>query len=53
MSVMLRRLAALRRQREQRALEALTVQTGLLRRAEQQAEDAARVIVEQLLLVGG
>jgi hypothetical protein len=40
--VTLRRLAALRRSREQRALETLVVQTGLLRRAEQQAEAAAR-----------
>jgi hypothetical protein len=47
-SVMLRRLAALRRQREQRALEALTVQTGLLRRAEQQAEDAARAVHDHI-----
>jgi hypothetical protein len=45
---MLQRLAALRRQREQRALEALTVQTGLLRRAEQQAQDAARAVQDHI-----
>lgn len=48
MNVMLQRLAALRRQREQRALEALTVQTGLLRRAEQQAEATARAVQEHI-----
>jgi hypothetical protein len=40
--VTLQRLAALRRRHEQRALEALVFQAGLLRRAEQQAEAAAR-----------
>ena len=39
--VTLQGLAVLRRRREQRALEALVVQAGLLRRAEQQAEEAA------------
>ncbi|MGA7806389.1 hypothetical protein [Bradyrhizobium sp.] len=48
MTVMLQRLAALRRRREQRALEALTVQTGLLRRAERQAEDAARAVQDHI-----
>jgi hypothetical protein len=38
--VALERLADLRRVREQRALEALVVQAGLLRQAEQQAEAA-------------
>jgi hypothetical protein len=47
-TLMLQRLAALRRQREQRALEALTIQTGLLRRAEQQAEDAARAVHDHI-----
>jgi hypothetical protein len=46
--VALQRLAALRRRREQRALEALVVQAGLLRRAEQQAEQAARSARRQL-----
>jgi hypothetical protein len=41
---MLQRLAALRQQREERAREALTVQTGLLRQAERKAEDAARAV---------
>jgi hypothetical protein len=40
--VTLQCLANLRRGRERRALEALVVQTDLLRRAEQQAESAAR-----------
>jgi len=35
------RLAALRRAREQRALEAAVVEAGLVRRAEQQVEEAA------------
>jgi hypothetical protein len=38
----LQRLAALRRRREQQALEALVVQAGLVRRAQQQVEEAAR-----------
>jgi hypothetical protein len=47
-SLTLQRLAVLRRLREQRALEALTIQTGLLRRAEQQAEDAARAVQDHI-----
>ena len=46
--VTLQRLAALRRRREQRALEALVVQAGLLRRAEQQAEEAAHAARRQV-----
>jgi hypothetical protein len=49
---MLQRLAALRRQREQRALEALSVQTDLLRRAEQQAADAARAVRDHIRQTG-
>jgi hypothetical protein len=45
---MLQRLAMLRRLREQRALEALTVQTALLRRAEQEAADAARAVQDHI-----
>jgi hypothetical protein len=45
---MLQRLATLRHQREQRALEALSVQTILLRRAEQQANDAARAVQDHI-----
>jgi hypothetical protein len=45
---MLQRLATLRRQREQRALEALSVQTVLLRRAEQQAALAARAVQDHI-----
>lgn len=44
MTVMLQRLAALRRLREQRAREALTAQTHLLRRAEKRAEDATHAV---------
>jgi hypothetical protein len=47
-TVMLERLAALRRQREQRALEALAVQTSRLRQAEQQATDAARAVQDHI-----
>jgi hypothetical protein len=47
-TVELQRLAALRRSREQRALEALTVQAGLLHRAEQQNEEAARAMHDQV-----
>jgi hypothetical protein len=46
--VTLQRLAALRRRREQRALEALVVQAGLVRRAQQQVEEAARAAWRQL-----
>jgi hypothetical protein len=49
---MLQRLAALRRQREQRALEALSVQTVLLRRAEQEAADAARAVQAHIRQTG-
>ena len=42
------RLATLRRRREQRALEALSLQTALLRRAEQQAADAARAVQDYI-----
>jgi hypothetical protein len=52
MTTELQRLAALRRSREQRALEALTVQAGLLRRAEQQAEEAVRAVHDQVLHAG-
>jgi hypothetical protein len=47
-TVMLQRLAALRRQREQRALEALAVQTSRLRQAEQQAADAVRAVQDHI-----
>jgi hypothetical protein len=47
-TAVLQRLAALRRVREQRALEALTVQAGLVRCAEQQAEEAARSVGDQI-----
>jgi hypothetical protein len=46
---MLQRLAMLRRRREQRALEALSVQTDLLRRAEQQVADAARAVQDHIV----
>jgi hypothetical protein len=46
--MMLQRLAALRRLREQRAREALTAQTHLLRRAEHRAEGAARAVSEHV-----
>jgi hypothetical protein len=45
--VALQRLHDLRRGRERRALEALLVQAGLLRQAEQQAEAAARAAQRQ------
>jgi hypothetical protein len=41
-------LAALRRQRERQAMEALTVQAGALRRAEQSRADAARAVRDHL-----
>ncbi len=41
-------LAALRRRNEQRALEALVAQIALLRRAEQQADEAARSVRHHL-----
>lgn len=44
MSVLLQRLAGLRRRREQRALEALTVQAAQLRRAEDVAAEAATLV---------
>jgi hypothetical protein len=47
-SVVLQRLADLRRRREQRALEALTVQADLLRQAERKAEAAAQSVRDQL-----
>ena len=40
--VTLQRLAALRRRREQRALEAIIVQAGLVRHAQRQVDEAAR-----------
>jgi hypothetical protein len=45
---MLQRLAALRRLREQRAREALTAQTHLLRRAEQRAEAATQAVSDHV-----
>lgn len=42
------RLASLRRRREQRALEALLVQAGLVRHAQQQVAEAARAARRQL-----
>ncbi len=49
MTSMLERLASLRRWREQRALEALSVQTDLLRRAEQQAADARQAVQDHIV----
>jgi hypothetical protein len=43
-AAILQRLTDLRRRREKRALEALTVETGLLRRAEQQMDEAERTV---------
>jgi hypothetical protein len=44
----LRRLAELRRRREERALDALTVETGLLRRAEHRVDAAQRSVRDHL-----
>jgi hypothetical protein len=51
MTVELQRLTALRRGREQRALEALIVQAGLLQRAEQLARETARAAHDQVVQV--
>lgn len=48
MTPTLQGLVTLRRRREQRALEALGVQTVLLRRAQQQAADAARAVQDHV-----
>lgn len=47
MSVLLERLAGLRRRREQRALEALTVSAAQLRRAQEIAAEAAGLVQHQ------
>jgi hypothetical protein len=43
-TAMLQRLTELRRRREERALDALTVETDLLRRAEQRVDEAERTV---------
>lgn len=48
MTATLRRLAELRRRREERALDALTVETGLLRRAEHRVDEAQRSVRDHL-----
>lgn len=44
MSIVLQRLAALRRRREKQALEVLSVQAGLLQRTAQKAEETAQAV---------
>jgi hypothetical protein len=43
-TALLQRLTELRRRREQRALDALTLETGRLRRAEQDVDEAGRAV---------
>ncbi len=48
MTTILQRLADLRRRREERALEALTVETNLLRRAQHRVDEAQRAVHDHL-----